>query len=54
MKWLIAVVVVVSLAIGTAEAAVITFAIEGAITHDLDGRATADLCDSLVQRLAAL
>ncbi len=37
-----------------AEAAVITFAIEGAITHDLDGRATADLCDSLVQRLAAL
>lgn len=37
-----------------AEAAVITFAIEGAITHDLSAGATADLCDSLVQRLAAL
>ncbi len=37
-----------------AEAAVITFAIEGAITHDLSADATADLCDSLVQRLAAL
>lgn len=36
------------------EAAVITFAIEGAITHDLSAGATSDLCDSLVQRLAAL
>ena len=37
-----------------AEAAVITFAIEGAITHDLGADATADLCHSLAQRLAAL
>ncbi|WP_203337675.1 TetR/AcrR family transcriptional regulator [Nocardioides limicola] len=37
-----------------AEAAVVTFAIEGAVTHDLDAGATADLCHSLVQRLAAL
>ena len=34
-----------------AEVAVITFAIEGALTHDLDAGATADLCHSLVQRL---
>jgi AcrR family transcriptional regulator len=37
-----------------AEAAVVTFAIEGAVTHDLDAGATADLCHALVQRLAAL
>jgi AcrR family transcriptional regulator len=37
-----------------AEAAVVTFAIEGAITHDLGAGATADLCHSLAQRLAAL
>ncbi len=37
-----------------AEAAVVTFAIEGAVTHDLGARATADLCHSLAQRLAAL
>ena len=36
-----------------AEAAVVTFAIEGAITHDLDRGATTDLCHSLAQRLAA-
>ena len=36
------------------EAAVITFAIEGAVTHDLDASATADLCHALTQRLAAL
>ncbi|MGA8846736.1 MAG: helix-turn-helix domain-containing protein [Nocardioides sp.] len=36
------------------EAAVITFAIEGAITHDLSAAATADLCRSLVQRLTSL
>ena len=35
-----------------AEAAVVTFAIEGAITHDLDRDATADLCRSLALRLA--
>lgn len=34
-----------------AEAAVITFAIEGAITHDLDAQATTELCQSLMQRL---
>lgn len=37
-----------------AEAAVITFAIEGAVTHDLDADATAKLCHSLAQRLEAL
>ncbi|WP_067439977.1 TetR/AcrR family transcriptional regulator [Nocardioides jensenii] len=37
-----------------AEAAVVTFAIEGAVTHDLDADATADLCHSLAQRLAGL
>ena len=37
-----------------AEAAVVTFAIEGAVTHDLDAGATADLCHSLVQRLQEL
>ena len=37
-----------------AEAAVVTFAIEGAVTHDLGAGATADLCHALVQRLAAL
>jgi AcrR family transcriptional regulator len=37
-----------------AEAAVVTFAIEGAVTHDLDAAATTDLCRSLVQRLVAL
>ncbi len=36
----------------TAEAAVVTFAIEGAITHDLDADATTNLCHSLAQRLA--
>ncbi len=36
------------------EAAVITFAIEGAVTHDLDASATADLCHALTRRLAAL
>lgn len=34
-----------------AEAAVITFAVEGAITHDLGADATADLCHSLARRL---
>ncbi len=37
-----------------AEVAVVTFAIEGAVTHDLDPGATADLCHSLGQRLATL
>ena len=37
-----------------AETAVVTFAIEGAVTHDLDADATADLCHSLVQRLEGL
>ena len=37
-----------------AEVAVVTFAIEGAVTHDLDAAATTDLCHSLVQRLVAL
>jgi AcrR family transcriptional regulator len=37
-----------------AEAAVVTFAIEGAVTHDLDAGATADLCHSLTQRFAVL
>lgn len=37
-----------------AEVAVVTFAIEGAVTHDLDPDATADLCHSLAQRLSAL
>lgn len=37
-----------------AEAAVVTFAIEGAVTHELSAGATADLCHALVQRLAAL
>ena len=36
------------------EAAIVTFAVEGAVTHDLDADATADLCRSLSQRLAAL
>jgi len=36
-----------------AEVAVVTFAIEGAVTHDLDADATSNLCDSLAQRLAA-
>lgn len=34
-----------------AEVAVITFAVEGAVTHDLGAGATADLCDSLARRL---
>lgn len=37
-----------------AEVAVVTFAVEGAVTHDLGVGATAELCRSLVQRLAAL
>ncbi len=37
-----------------AEAAVVTFALEGAVTHDLDAAATTDLCHSLAQRLVAL
>ncbi len=37
-----------------AEIAVITFAIEGAVTHDLDADATANLCHSLAQRITAL
>jgi AcrR family transcriptional regulator len=37
-----------------AETAVVTFAIEGAVTHDLDAGATADLCQALMQRLVAL
>ena len=37
-----------------AEAAVVTFAIEGALTHDLSADATADLCHSLALRLTAL
>jgi AcrR family transcriptional regulator len=37
-----------------AEAAVVTFAIEGAVTHDLDDGATAALCHALAQRLTAL
>ena len=37
-----------------AEVAVVTFAIEGAVTHNLDAGATADLCHSLVQRLEGL
>ena len=37
-----------------AEAAVVTFALEGAVTHDLGAGATVDLCNSLAQRLAAL
>lgn len=37
-----------------AEAAVVTFAVEGAVTHDLPDDATADLCRSLAQRLTAL
>jgi AcrR family transcriptional regulator len=36
-----------------AEAAVVTFAIEGAVTHDLGAGATTDLCHSLAQRIAA-
>lgn len=36
-----------------AEAGVVTFAIEGAVTHDLDTDATTNLCRSLAQRLAA-
>lgn len=36
-----------------AEVAVVTFAIEGAVTHDLDASATVELCHSLVQRLTA-
>jgi len=37
-----------------AEVAVVTFAIEGAVTHDLDPGATADLCHALVQRLTSV
>jgi AcrR family transcriptional regulator len=37
-----------------AEAAVVTFALEGAVTHDLDADATAKLCHSLAQRLTTL
>lgn len=37
-----------------AEVAVVTFAIEGAVTHDLGADATVGLCDSLAQRLAGL
>ena len=37
-----------------AEAAVVTFAIEGAITHDLGTDATRDLCHSLAQRLTSM
>lgn len=37
-----------------AEVAVATFAIEGAVTHDLDADATAGLCDALAGRLEAL
>ena len=37
-----------------AEAAVVTFAIEGAVTLDLDADATANLCHSLAQRITAL
>jgi AcrR family transcriptional regulator len=37
-----------------AEVVVVTFAIEGAITHDLDAEATSELCHSLAQRLATL
>lgn len=37
-----------------AEAAVVTFAIEGAVTHDLNADATEDLCQALVQRLVTL
>ncbi|GAA3829878.1 helix-turn-helix domain-containing protein [Nocardioides panacisoli] len=36
-----------------AETAVVTFAIEGAVTHDLDADATTSLCHSLARRLAA-
>jgi AcrR family transcriptional regulator len=37
-----------------AEALAVTFAIEGAVTHDLGAGATDALCRSLAQRLAAL
>jgi AcrR family transcriptional regulator len=37
-----------------AEAAVVTFALEGAITHDLGASATTELCQSLAQRLTTL
>lgn len=37
-----------------AEVAAITFALEGAVTHDLGAGATTALCHVLVQRLAAL
>jgi AcrR family transcriptional regulator len=37
-----------------AEVAVVTFAIEGAVTHELGADATTDLCHSLALRLAAL
>lgn len=37
-----------------AEVAVVTFALEGAVTHDLSAGATTDLCDTLARRLAAL
>ena len=36
-----------------AESAVVTFAIEGAVMHDLGAGATTDLCHSLAQRLTA-
>ena len=37
-----------------AETAVVTFALEGAVTHDLDASATAHLCHSLARRLTSL
>ena len=37
-----------------AEAAVVTFAIEGAIVHDLGGNAEIKLCESLASRLTTL
>ncbi|WP_246003294.1 hypothetical protein [Nocardioides aurantiacus] len=37
-----------------AEVAVVTFAIEGAVTHDLEGRETAALCHLLADRLTVL
>lgn len=37
-----------------AETAIVTYAIEGAVTHDLSADATMDLCHAVAQRLAAL
>ncbi len=37
-----------------AEAAVVTFAIEGAVTHDLDASSTMNLCHSLTHRLTSI